>query len=187
MTESPDIPWARHDDDHGKPGEFKEKPSPAAVFFKGFISSKGIRHGTVLDVGCGNGRDSVYFSQSGFEVHALDICSGPMEGLERYGVRVHCASATEFWLFENGSFDLVMDVMCYSGEPDPERKKFYRGELLRVMKDGGYFMLSVPDAFKKSAKKEFTASGFSIAASNEAQDDDGGKAIRTANLILSKM
>jgi|GEM_PF-3135380 len=165
MTESPDVIWAKSDDDEGKPEEFKHAPSPAALFFFDFLKSKGIRSGSVLDIGCGNGRDSVFFSKHGFDVHAFDIRSA--EGLERYGVKTHCASAMEFWLFENHSFGLIMDVLCYSEEPDPDRRAFYRSELSRVLNPEGLFLIAVPKSCKKIAE-EFV--GFEIVASSEEAD-----------------
>ncbi len=173
MTESPDVIWAKPDDDEGKPGEFKHRPSPAAIFFFEFLKSKGIKSGSLLDIGCGNGRDSVFFSKNGFEVHALDIHS--VEGLERYGVKAHCASAMEFWLFENHSFKLIMDVLCYCEEPDPDKRAFYRSELSRVLNTGGFFLISVPASYRKVAE-EFV--GFEIVASSEDAD--------TLAFILSK-
>jgi hypothetical protein len=97
----------------------------------------------------------------------MDVSSANFTSIERYGVQAHCASPTEFWLFENGSFDSVMDAMCYRGEPDPDRRAFYRSELKRVLKDGGYYLLSVPKGGDKPVQ-EFLASGFRIIASRES-------------------
>jgi SAM-dependent methyltransferase len=175
MTESPDVIWAKPDDSDGKPGEFKHKPSSAALFFFGFLESKHIRSGALLDIGCGNGRDSVFFSKKGFEVHALDISS--VEGLERYGVKTHSASATEFWLFENHSFQFIMDVLCYCEEPDPDKQGFYRSELSRVLHPQGFFLISVPKAYgKERVAQEFA--GFGIIVSQSSED--------TVDLILSR-
>ncbi len=175
MTESPDVIWARSDDSEGKPREFTRKPSSAAMFFFEFLSSNGIKSGSLLDIGCGNGRDSVFFSKKGFDVHALDISS--VIGLERYGVKAHCASAMEFWLFETHSFEYVIDVLCYCEEPDPDKRAFYRSELSRVLDPEGFFLISVPKSYKKERiAEEFR--GFEIIASSEKLD--------TLDLILSK-
>lgn len=177
MVESPDIPWARTEDDHGRPVDFAHRPSEAAVFLKEFLERCGVKSGALLDVGCGNGRDSVFFAKHAFDVHAMDICSQPMEGIERYGVKKHNASATEYWLFENSSFDLVLDVCCYSEQEDEGKRATYRTELSRVLKPGGYFMVSVPIAFSSHVGKEF--SDFEMVAEEEVED-------RLMNYILRK-
>ena len=52
-----------------------EQPSPFAVE----VSSKLPKGSKVLDFGCGNGRDSVFFASQGLTVVATDICSKAVE------------------------------------------------------------------------------------------------------------
>jgi len=56
----------------------QKTPSPFAEFCIGFINEDSL----LLDIGCGNGRDSLYFSQKGISVTGIDvvdICSGNIE------------------------------------------------------------------------------------------------------------
>ncbi|NYZ73644.1 class I SAM-dependent methyltransferase [Candidatus Micrarchaeota archaeon] len=138
-------------------------------------------------VRCGDGSDAAHLAHGGFAVHVMDISSAHFTSVERYGVRTHCASATEFWLFENGSFDSVMDVLCYRGEPDPDKRAFYRSELKRVLKRGGYYLISLQSApgAREAAAREFA--GFEIVASGESEGRlHGTMAIRVLNLIMKR-
>jgi SAM-dependent methyltransferase len=150
------------------------------LFFHDFLSSRGVKGGMLLDLGCGSGRNAVHFARAGFEVHAVDIKD--MRGLEAYGVRAHCHSVTGFWLFENASFEFASDVFCYHEEPDAGKRAFYRGELGRVLKGGGYFLLSVPAASRERVEREF--SGFEIVGFEESKDTIGGKEVRAISFIM---
>ena len=101
--ENPDVPWL-HDYDSRSPKPFTLKPSPAAVFFLKFLKSNSIRTSgaKLADIGCGSGRDSVYLVRNGLEVHAIDLDGAAIEELDMHGVRPHCHSATDSWLFEDG-------------------------------------------------------------------------------------
>ena len=166
--ENPDTPWLR-DYEGRSPKPFLQQPSPAAVFFRNFLQSRGVRAAgeRLADVGCGSGRDSVFFARSGFEVHAIERDGSKTEGLELHGVQTHNHSAMDSWLFEDGFFDFAIDVLCYSGEQDAEGRKFYRSELKRTLRKGGYYLLCLPLASRELAK-EFA--GFEPVASEESVD-----------------
>jgi SAM-dependent methyltransferase len=187
MTESPDVPWERSQDGRGMPRKYEIPPSPAAVFFNSFLSSQGQKKGSILDVGCGKGRDSVFFAGNGFDVSAVDKSESVVEDLDLYGVQLFCHNAMEYWLFNDSEFDNVMDVLCYAEEKDESRRATYRDELSRVLRPGGHFLISVPAAFgKEKIEKEFSASGFSVVASEESEDMLADGPVKTVNLILKK-
>lgn len=183
MPECPDTPWA-HEPDRRAGREFTEPPSPASVFFLEFLRSKGVLSGTVADLGCGSGRNAVYFAKNGFEVHAIDSCSGPLGDLDLYGVVPHCGSVAECWLFEDSFFDIAMDVLCYSELKDARERTAYRGELMRTLKPGGHFLVSVPaDAFTPDAlAREFPS--FAVAASAKTREPPEHGGVRTLSLAL---
>jgi len=181
--QSPDIPWARSTDARIRK-RIEAPPSPAVPFFIRFLGSKGIRDGRLIDLGCGNGRNAVFFAKKGFEVHAVDKSDEILADLDLHGVMPHCHSVTDSWLFEDAFFDLAIDIFCYSSQEE-NQKKIYRSELARVLKSGGYFLLSVPSGYKqKQLALEFP--GFSIVASQESADIIDGKKEKTLDLILRK-
>lgn len=173
--ENPDTPWLRNYESR-TPKPFTSRPSPAAVFFLRFLKSAGAPPGAKLaDIGCGSGRDSVFFARNGFEVHALDKDASAMQDIDLHGVKQHCHSATDAWLFEDGFFDLAMDVLCYSEVQDAGSRKTYVSELRRTLKQGGFYLLCIPDGpgAADAARKEFA--GFGIVASGRSEDR--GKAV----------
>jgi cyclopropane fatty-acyl-phospholipid synthase-like methyltransferase len=173
--ENPDTPWLR-DYEGRSPKPVLQQPSPAAVFFLKFLQSKNIKAAgsTLADIGCGSGRDSVFFVRSGFEVHAIERDSSKTEGLELHGVRTHNHSVTDSWLFDDGFFDFAIDVLCYAGESDTQGRKFYRDELKRTLKKGGYYLLCVPVSSANGAGKRMADgfAGFTPVASEESLDGE---------------
>lgn len=183
--ESPDVPWAKRDESRirKRPDEL---PSRAAVFFLEFLKSQGISSGKVIDLGCGAGRNAIFFVQSGFEVHAVDRSDDVLKDIDLHGVMPHCHSVTDYWLFEDGFFDLALDIFCFSEQADSERRAFYLGELRRVLKCGGYLLLSVPPAAFPEQQIEKDFEGFEIMAQEESEDKIYGKNEKALNLILKK-
>ena len=184
MTESPDAPWAKHVDARIKK-RFTEPPSEAAFFLHAFLVGKGMKGGRLIDLGCGNGRNAVYFAKEGFEVHAVDRSDDVLKDLDMHGVMPHCHSVTDFWLFEDSFFDIAMDIFCYSSLSDPGKKELYRSELGRVLRQEGIFLLSVPDTYGiEGIKKEF--GGFEVLLYEKGKDRVDGKNVGAHNLQLRK-
>ncbi len=185
MTESPDVPWAKHIDERIK-REISEPPSGAAFFLHAFLAGQGVKGGRMVDLGCGNGRNAVFFAKEGFEVHAVDRSDDILKDLDMHGVMPHCHSVTDYWLFEDSFFDIAMDIFCYSTITDPEKKDLYRGELMRVLRKDGIFLLSVPDGWAiDEVKKEFA--GFEVMLSENGTDRIDGKSVKALNLIMRKL
>jgi SAM-dependent methyltransferase len=57
---------------------FSPRPSQFAAFFAGEIEPGTL----VVDIGCGNGRDSLFFAQAGFETIGVDGSSAAVEGCQ---------------------------------------------------------------------------------------------------------
>jgi len=155
MTECPDVPWGTDDDDVDIAPAFNEQPAKAAVFFLEFLKSKRIATGRIVDLGCGKGRNAIFFVKNHFEVHAIDHKDEMLKDLELHGVKAYCQDVTDFLLFEDRFFDLAMDVHCYDLQ-QPERRKNYRSELRRILSPQGYYLLSVRNMSKEEIEKEFS-------------------------------
>lgn len=69
MSESDTIEADSHDQAHAHNASlFGDEPSTRLLLHRQRIPSGA----TVLDLGCGQGRDSLYLAREGFTVHALD-------------------------------------------------------------------------------------------------------------------
>lgn len=61
-------------------GRLATTPSPFAQYIAGTLSRDGSR---LIDLGCGNGRDSVYFSALGLQVDGVDLCQAEVQSLNQ--------------------------------------------------------------------------------------------------------
>lgn len=101
---------------------------------------------TVLDLGCGNGRNSIYMAEH-FRMHAIgyDISE---EGIKQaQAASAHLEGRAEFFVrsisdpfpIADGSVDLVMDLMASHFLKEGERQA-YLAEVLRVLAPGGLLL-----------------------------------------------
>ena len=100
---------------------------------------------TVLDLGCGNGKNVKYFVEGyaksgiGYDISKTAIVAAKKlsEGLEiKYEVR----SIGEKFPLENESVDIILDVTSSNSLSESERE-VYLQETQRVLKPGGYLFV----------------------------------------------
>ena len=141
--------WLLEYERKGIPSSFKSEPSEALVVLAKFLLEHGVEGGRALDLGCGKGRNSIFLAKNGFEVYAIDFVPQLVEELNAFsassGLKITgiCQSVTEKLPIEAKSCDVAVDVYCYKHQADKNSQKAYRSELARVLKDGGYYLLSL--------------------------------------------
>lgn len=102
-----------------------------------FVRERLGRAESVLEIGCGSGRDSVYLAQHGSKVTAVDYEGGVVANLKSRleGVKVFCSAADAFALpFRDKQFELVFHnglFVCFRDDDDIRRLLF---EQARVAK-----------------------------------------------------
>ena len=121
----------------------------------GFPIAEAVKGATVLDLGCGTGRDVYLFSQivgpEGF-VHGIDMTPEQLQvandtvgwHMDRFGyakpnVAFHQGFIEELKPIESGSVDLVISNCVLNLSP---RKDLVLAEVHRVLKPGGEFLFS---------------------------------------------
>ncbi len=93
---------------------------------------------TILEIGCGNGRDSIFFSQAGFHVYAIDVAPSAIELAEtnieksEEGVFINLVNAEDMY-FDSNKFDAVFSLSCLHST-NLEKSM---SEIHRVLKHGG--------------------------------------------------
>lgn len=97
---------------------------------------------TILDVGCGEGRHTVFFSRDGNTVHGLDIGDHRLPQFSPFHFRLY--DGTTF-PYPDNMFDLVasFDVLEHVG--DDERMV---REMRRVLKPGGRILAGTPNRIR---------------------------------------
>ena len=138
------------------PSSRRSDPSKALGAMSHFFEFDQI--GTVLDIGCGNGRNAAWLAKQGVQVIAIDFSK---EALKLAEERVEAEQVTsEVELVqenihnglpvEDDSIDLILDsyTSCHFLQSEQERN--YHSEILRVLQSGGQFYwsaLSVEDDY----------------------------------------
>jgi tellurite methyltransferase len=129
-------PWAREYARTPDRYIWGKSPSGFAKELAGLIPAGG----RVLDLGCGEGRDSVYFAACGFEVTALDLSNEGLKKAQRLAaereVRVQWLCCSMLDVPVAGRFDLVYSCGAIHHVPKEERPRLFR-RLKVVTKAGG--------------------------------------------------
>ncbi|WP_114941291.1 class I SAM-dependent methyltransferase [Mucilaginibacter endophyticus] len=102
---------------------------------------------TVLDAGCGSGRNITYFLQNGYKVYGVDQSEHAVELSKRLSADLcpdHSPdnfklSAVENLPFDDAQFDLVICSAVLHFANDAEHFDNMLRSLWRVLKPGGYF------------------------------------------------
>jgi tellurite methyltransferase len=98
------------------------------------------RRGRILELGCGEGRDSVYFASRGFAVTGVDASAAGLEKADRLaaerGVRVDWLCRSMLDLPVAGRFDLVYSCGSIHHVPKEGRGRLFR-RLRSLTRPGG--------------------------------------------------
>lgn len=130
----------------------REKPVPFFVnapdesLVRYFVNGR-MKPGKVLDIGCGPGRNSIYFAKQGCEVDAVDISQVSLdwarERAEEQGLNINFIHSSIFDMeIIPGSYDIVYDGGCLHHIP-PHRRIMYIPLIERSLKPGGLFGITV--------------------------------------------
>ena len=126
---------------------FGEEPSSFAVKCCDIMKKNCLK--TVLEIGCGQGRDCVFFASKGFEVTALDYSHVAIGGLlekvknKNLHIDARVYDVKKPLPFENGVFDVVYSHMFFSMRFKFDELKFIFQEIRRVLKNNGLHFFSV--------------------------------------------
>jgi SAM-dependent methyltransferase len=102
--------------------------------------------GRAIDLGCGNGRNSLFLARHGFSVEAVDYSATALtwarERAAQAGVEVSFVHANVFELELNaGAYDLVCDSGCFH-HVAPHRRAQYVDLSVAALRPGGWFCLT---------------------------------------------
>ena len=130
--------------EHGWPVEGAS--APVVRFLRRF--KKETPAGRVLDIGCGEGRHAALFARAGYPTVGLDYQPLALVRAARISGNGAARSRLRFILgdvfhlpFNPGSFDVVLDYGCLHHIRRRDTGA-YLGNIVPVLKPGGYFLLS---------------------------------------------
>lgn len=126
---------------------FGDEPSSFALSSYEIMKNNGIKK--ILELGCGQGRDCLFFASKGLEVTALDYSNIAVKDLlekskqKNISIDVHVYDGKKPLQFDNGVFDAVYSHMFFSMRFDMNELKFAFQEVKRVLKNNGFHFFSV--------------------------------------------
>jgi SAM-dependent methyltransferase len=118
--------------------------------FRSYVGGPGRR---VLDLGCRDGALTQAYVE-GNEVVGVDADHDALAEAAKLGVETHWADLDEPLPFESESFDVVVAGELLEHLRDPTR---FASEVRRVLRPGGTFVASVPNAFRLKNRLRFLA------------------------------
>jgi methionine biosynthesis protein MetW len=118
--------------------------------FRRYVGGPGRR---VLDLGCRDGALTEAYA-SGNDVVGVDADKEALAEAARRGIETHWADLDQPLQFEDASFDVVVAGELLEHLRDPHR---LAAEIRRVLKPGGTFVGSVPNAFRLKGRLRFLA------------------------------
>ncbi|MBB6637667.1 class I SAM-dependent methyltransferase [Cohnella thailandensis] len=98
---------------------------------------KSERRESLLEIGAGTGRDSLYFSRQGLDVTAVDLSEEMVRLCTEKGLRARLMDFSELD-FPEGTFDTVYALNCLLHVPKAKLDGVLQ-EIKRVLKPGGLF------------------------------------------------
>lgn len=109
-----------------------------------------VHFASILEIGCGTGKNTVFLSQIGTRVDALDFSEGMIEKAKEKvkadNVRFSLADLTQTWPCEDNAYDLVV---CNLVLEHIEHLSFIFSEAFRVLEEEGNFLINELHPFRQ--------------------------------------
>lgn len=141
--------WSKEYGQKGIPSSFKIDPSSAVLQFSEYLAQKNFPKGTLLDLGCGKGRNSLFIAERGFQVTSMDFVPENIAELAKKTKENQllltplCHDLAKPFPLTSEKFDYAMDIFCFKHIIEEPARSNYRHELYRCLKPGALFLLSL--------------------------------------------
>ncbi|MER5175569.1 MAG: class I SAM-dependent methyltransferase [Candidatus Nitrosocosmicus sp.] len=151
---------------------FGEGPSDFAKKCYEYFIQNNVKR--ILDLGCGQGRDTIFFSLKGLEIYAVDSSIVAIEGIRKFNeknnqsINAKCIDAKQGLPFDNNYFDAIYSHMFYNMNFTNKELDFLFQETNRILKTKGLLCFSV-----RSDKDELFRGGFKIDKDEEIYEIHG--------------
>jgi malonyl-CoA O-methyltransferase len=110
---------------------------------------------SILELGCGTGKNTTFLAQIGTDVHALDFSEGMIakarEKVKVGNVRFSVADLAQAWPCEDQAYDLIV---CNLVLEHIENLSFIFSQAFRVLNDGGKFLINELHPFRQYEGKK---------------------------------
>jgi SAM-dependent methyltransferase len=141
---------------------FGEEPSNFALScYNEYMEKNNLKK--MLELGCGQGRDTLFYASKGIDVTALDFSSVAINGLIKHAkernllnniyASIFDARSNNTIPFDKDGFDVVYSHMFFNMRFTWEQLKFMFQEIRRVLRSNGFNFFSVRNHNDKSFGK----------------------------------
>lgn len=142
LKEQSKFNWDAFYSERGRPVPFFVN-APDENLVQYFKNNLIIPGGRVLELGCGPGRNAIYFAKQGYDVDAVDLSNEALQwGNERskeQGVSINFIFKNIFDLdIQKSEYDVIYDSGCFH-HIAPHRRIDYVNLLNQGLKPGGFF------------------------------------------------
>ncbi|MBD7985744.1 class I SAM-dependent methyltransferase [Sporosarcina sp. Sa2YVA2] len=123
---------------------FVNKPDEnLASYFNNVLSGTS---GKALELGCGPGRNAIYFAEKGYAVDAVDLSEQSLrwaiERAKERNLKINFIHNNIFDIqFKEGAYDVIYDSGCFH-HIAPHRRMSYIQLVQKALKPGGYFAIT---------------------------------------------
>ncbi|AJI54045.1 class I SAM-dependent methyltransferase [Francisella philomiragia] len=120
-----------------------DKPSTFAQYVYSRVIKKLGPNKNMLELGCGNGRDSLFFSSNNLYVDAIDYSKKIIDNLKLMNaknVNFMFGDFTDLSRFKDNSYDFIYSRFTFHSIDIESERKVLKG-IVRLIKPGGLFML----------------------------------------------
>jgi SAM-dependent methyltransferase len=132
-----------------KPDMFGTEPSDPAQKAAELFKKEG--RVKILELGGGQGRDTIFFAQNGFQVTVLDYCESGIEAITQKSkglgvsksITAACHDARKPLPFDDETFDACYSHMLYCMALTTAELEFLSDEIRRVLKPNGLNIYTV--------------------------------------------
>lgn len=124
--------------------------------FANLLEQNGLVGRRLLDVGCGNGRMLIYFSQSGYQVTGFDSSPSALQLSREWLAReklpgdVFQADSRYVFPFPDNSYDVLISTQVIH-HALLDTVLFTIGEITRIVVPNGFILITVPEFEETSA------------------------------------
>jgi ubiquinone/menaquinone biosynthesis C-methylase UbiE len=105
---------------------------------------------SILEIGCGTGKNTMFLAQTGTHVHALDFSEGMIERargkVKAENVKFSVADLTQTWPCEDRAYDLIVCNLVLEHIQD---LAFIFSEAARVLEEKGRFLINELHPFRQ--------------------------------------
>ena len=128
-------------------GAYWYKPIAHAVIGKYFSSINDTTNKKVLDIGCGEGRNSIYLSSLGFKVFSIDNSEVAISILKdkiiknSLGIKYYKADFITSSIYKNNYFDFVIDCEFSHLLVFNKDRSLFFNKILSILKNNGKLIM----------------------------------------------